>query len=101
MQLPTVTGKNLDRKQMTFPDDFTGRVNLLFIPFKRWHQDHVDGWVPFVGKMSEEYPAMSFYEFPTLPDSNFIYHNSSDTDVQRTWRQFGWTPIEENKNEKI
>ena len=36
-----------------------------------------------------------------LTDSNFIYHNSSDTDVQRTWRQFGWTPIEENKNEKI
>lgn len=73
MQLPTVTGKNLDRKQMTFPDDFTGQVNLVFIPFKRWHQDDVDGWVPFVGKMSQEYPAMSFYEFPTLPDSNFIY----------------------------
>lgn len=73
MQLPTVTGKNLERKQMTFPDDFTGQVNLVFIPFKRWHQDDVDGWVPFVGKMSQEYPTMSFYEFPTLPDSNFIY----------------------------
>jgi hypothetical protein len=30
-----------------------------------------------------------------LCDSNFIYHNASDTDVQRTWRKFGWTPTEE------
>ena len=58
---------------MTFPDDFTGQVNLVFIPFKRWHQDDVDGWVPFVGIMSQEYPTMRFYEFPTLPDSNLVY----------------------------
>lgn len=27
-----------------------------------------------------------------LTDPNFIYHDSSDTDVQRTWRKFGWQP---------
>lgn len=32
-----------------------------------------------------------------LTDPNFIYHNSSDTDVQRTWRKFGWTPRGEVK----
>lgn len=32
-----------------------------------------------------------------LTDSNFIYHNSSDTDVQRTWRKFGWIPQGEMK----
>lgn len=32
-----------------------------------------------------------------LCDPNFIYHNSSDTDVQRTWRKFGWTPQGEMK----
>ena len=32
-----------------------------------------------------------------LTDPNFIYHNSSDTDVQRTWRKFGWTPQGETR----
>jgi hypothetical protein len=32
-----------------------------------------------------------------LTDSNFIYHNASDTDVQRTWRKFGWTPQGEQR----
>ena len=73
MQLPTVRGKNLERKQMAFPDDFTGEVNLVFIPFKRWHQDDVDGWVPLVQQLSETFPRLSYYEFPTLPESNFVY----------------------------
>jgi hypothetical protein len=32
-----------------------------------------------------------------LTDPNFIYHDSSDTDVQRTWRKFGWTPQGETR----
>jgi len=32
-----------------------------------------------------------------LTDPNFIYHNASDTDVQRTWRRFGWTPQGEQR----
>jgi hypothetical protein len=73
MQLPTVSGRNLERKQMTFPADFEGQVNLVFIPFKRWHQDDIDEWVPFVGQLDEEFSAMSFYEFPTLPEANIVY----------------------------
>ena len=26
-------------------------------------------------------------------DPGFVYHESDDIDVQRTWRKFGWTPI--------
>ena len=73
MQLPSVSGKNLERKQMTFPTDFSGNLNLVFIPFQRWHQDHVDGWVPFAEQLSQEFSSLSFYEFPTLPKSNFLY----------------------------
>jgi hypothetical protein len=38
---------------------------------------------------------MTLREHWGLCDPNFIYHNASDTDVQRTWRKFGWTPTEE------
>jgi hypothetical protein len=31
---------------------------------------------------------------PSILNKDFKYHNSADTDVQRTWRRFGWTPLE-------
>lgn len=31
-------------------------------------------------------------------DPNFVYHNSASTDVTRTWRKFGWTPINEQES---
>jgi hypothetical protein len=73
MQLPTVRGRNLNRKQMTFPDDFSSEVNIVFVPFKRWHQDDVDAWIPFITKLKEEFSNLSYYEFPTLSESNLLY----------------------------
>lgn len=70
VQLPTVSGKNLLRKKMVFPRDFAGEINLVFIPFKRWHQDQVDSWVPFVEKVASASPTMHYYEFPTLERMN-------------------------------
>ncbi len=73
MQLPNVSGYNLERNRMTFPADFGGAVNLVFIAFQRWHQDVIDGWVPFVAQLSQQFPTLSYYEFPTLPRGNFLY----------------------------
>lgn len=28
---------------------------------------------------------------------DFVWRPSVDTDVQRTWRKYGWTPIEQKK----
>jgi hypothetical protein len=69
-QLPTVSGKNLLRQKMVFPRDFAGDINLVFIPFQRWHQDQVDSWVPFVEKVASTSPTLHYYEFPTLERMN-------------------------------
>lgn len=66
VQLPTVSGRNLLRQKMVFPRDFAGEMNLVFIPFQRWHQDQVDSWVPFVANLAAEFPALHYYEFPTI-----------------------------------
>ena len=33
---------------------------------------------------------------PALPigHPDFVYYDSTDVDVTRTWRRFGWTPIQ-------
>jgi hypothetical protein len=73
MKLPRVTGSNLARKKLVFPDDFAGEINLVFIAFLRQHQDAIDNWVPFVEQLAQEYPGLQYYEFPTLPRRGFIY----------------------------
>lgn len=73
MQLPNISGYNLERQRMDFPADFSSVVNLVFIAFQRWHQDVIDGWVPFVTQLAQEYPELSYYEFPTLARGNFLY----------------------------
>lgn len=36
---------------------------------------------------------------PLTDDPNFIYYDSASTDITRTWRKFGWKPLEEKRNE--
>jgi hypothetical protein len=73
MQLPDVSGYNLERQKMRFPTDFDGQLNLVFIAFQRWHQDVIDGWIPSVAQLSQTFPNLSYYEFPTLPNGNLFY----------------------------
>jgi hypothetical protein len=34
---------------------------------------------------------------PLVDDPTFVYYNSASTDVTRTWRKFGWKPMNELK----
>ena len=39
---PTITGKNLNKKRISVPDDFSEKNILIIVAFQRWHQDAVD-----------------------------------------------------------
>ncbi len=66
VHLPTVSGQNLMRQEMTFPADFAGEVNIVFIAFLQEQQRIVNTWVPFAQQMETENTNVAYYEFPTL-----------------------------------
>jgi hypothetical protein len=70
---PVVTGYNLDREQLEFPRDFAGEVNLVFVPFQRYHQDTVDTWIPSVQQIEADFPGFIYYELPTLTSMSTLY----------------------------
>lgn len=69
---PQVSGYNLEGRRFHLPGDLEGAVNLLFIPFQRWHQEWVDEWMPAAQRFKAAYPALHIYEVPTLPAMNLF-----------------------------
>ena len=73
MTFPTVSGSNLLRQKMTLPQDFQGKLNLVFIPFERWHQMEVDSWSALAEELEEKYEGLIYYELPTLQNGGAFY----------------------------
>ena len=73
MIFPKVSGSNLLRQKQTLPQDFAGKLNLVFIPFQRWHQAEVDSWGSLAQKLEEEYAGLVYYELPTLQSGGPLY----------------------------
>jgi hypothetical protein len=73
MQFPTVSGRNLDRETRTFPADFEGLLNLVFIAFQQWQQASINTWLLFAASQEEERDDLVYYEFPTIQSMNPIF----------------------------
>ena len=73
MTFPTVSGSNLLRQKLTMPQDFQGKLNLVFIPFERWHQMEVDSWNALAEELEEKYEGLVYYELPTLQNGGSFY----------------------------
>lgn len=35
---------------------------------------------------------------PLIDDPDFVYVDSASTDITKTWRKFGWRPLNEKTN---
>jgi hypothetical protein len=73
MTFPIVSGSNLLRQKKTLPQDFQGRLNLVFIPFQQWQQMEVNSWVPLAGELEEQFENLFYYELPTIQSRNSFY----------------------------
>jgi len=66
MFFPELEGKNLESRSYKLPYDLDGELNVVLVPFQRWHQNLVDSWGPYLEKLTQKFPRMKFYEVPTL-----------------------------------
>ena len=73
MTFPAVRGSNLLRQKQNLPEDFQGKLNLVFIPFQRWHQAEVDSWGALAEELEKQYQDLAYYELPTLQSGGPIY----------------------------
>jgi hypothetical protein len=73
MTFPTVSGSNLLRQKLTLPDDFNGKLNLVFIAFQQWQQSEINSWIPDVLEWEKQYPGLVYYELPVIEDRQNLY----------------------------
>ena len=66
MRFPNVSGENLEKKKYNIPYDLEGEINIVIIPFQRWHQSLVDEWSAFLNNITRSNPNFRYYEVPTL-----------------------------------
>ncbi len=66
MKFPEISGKNLEKKQYNIPYDLEGELNMLIVPFQRWHQTLVDQWSLFLNNIENLNHNFRYYEMPTL-----------------------------------
>jgi len=69
---PQVQGSNLEGREFNLPQDFEGKLNLIFIAFQREQQALVDSWVPLAKTLSARYEGLRYYELPTIYRANSL-----------------------------
>jgi len=66
MLFPEVEGQNLEYKKYKLPIDLEGELNIILIPFQRWHQNLINSWTEYLNNVSVNFPKVKFYEVPSL-----------------------------------
>ena len=66
MKFPDISGENLEKKKYNIPYDLEGELNLLIVPFQRWHQSLADEWSVFLNIIEKSNQDFRYYEVPTL-----------------------------------
>jgi len=72
MNFPTVHGSNLLRQKLTLPEDFQGKLNIVFVPFYQWQQMEVNSWIAFVQDLEKRNTGLFYYELPTIEERNIL-----------------------------
>jgi hypothetical protein len=64
--IPQVTGQNLHRERVRFPEDIKGRPTLLLIAFRHQQQRDIDTWLRRIDELQTAVPDLNVLELPVL-----------------------------------
>ena len=70
VRFPEVNGHNLLRNNMQLPNDFEGKLNIVFIAFQRWQQSDIDSWLKLAEELEASYLGLRTYELPVIYQMN-------------------------------
>lgn len=76
--LPKLSGRNLEDRRVTLPDDLTSDTNLLCIGYQRWHQTLIDGWTVPAQQLMREYQQLAVYELPVFESVYRLFRSFID-----------------------
>jgi hypothetical protein len=55
---PNTAGKDLNGRALSLPEDFAGRLSLVFIAFEMRQQQEVDSWKSFAQGIRQAHPGL-------------------------------------------
>ncbi len=63
---PRITAENLNRVEMTLPDDLAGSPALILIAYKQKQQTNVNTWLDRMDEIKSAIPGVQIIETPTI-----------------------------------
>lgn len=63
---PTITAENLNREQVTLPDDLAGNPALILVAYKQRQQTNVNTWLDRMDEIQAAIPGVQIIETPTI-----------------------------------
>lgn len=70
---PRLTGISLLGDEVTLPEGFEGRVNLVSMGFVQAHQDDINGWIAALPELQADLPGLRFYEVPVIYEAGPLF----------------------------
>jgi hypothetical protein len=68
MRFPRLETHDLEGTHVLVPDDLPKSPRVVVLPFQRWHQMLVDGWVRAGHALAETHAGLSVWELPALSE---------------------------------
>lgn len=80
---PSLMAANLEKRELTLPQDFEGDHNLLLIAFEREQQKDVDTWLREMKRFEDIDPTFHYYELPVIQRPSAITRWFIDNGMRR------------------
>lgn len=65
-RFPPLQARNLNGRTLQLPAEFGGERNIALIAFRRWHQELVDSWFPYLERLLADHLDLRAYEVPMI-----------------------------------